>query len=61
MASQSSRMDAEGKSQQAERASPPPPPAQPVVIIQQSIRRARTPRAFWERRHLGRSRLRTLR
>jgi hypothetical protein len=42
-------------------AEPPPPPAQPVVIIQQSIRRARTPRAFWERRHLGRSRLRTLR
>lgn len=61
MASQSSRMDAESKSQQAERVSPPPPPAQPVVIIQQSISRARTPRAFWERRHLGRSRLRTLR
>jgi hypothetical protein len=61
MASQSSRMDAESKSQQAERVSPPPPPAQPVVIVQQSISRARTPHAFWERRHLGRSCLRTLR
>jgi hypothetical protein len=39
---------------------PPPPPAQPVVIVQRSGRPSGTPRAFWERRHLGHSRLRTM-
>jgi hypothetical protein len=36
------------------------PPAQPLVIVQRPGRPSGTPRAFWERRHLGRFRLRTI-
>jgi hypothetical protein len=42
-------------------AAPSPPPPQPVVILHRAAAPERTPRAFWERRYLGRTGLRTLR
>jgi hypothetical protein len=39
----------------------PPPPAQPVIIVKRPVIQRRTPRAFWERRYLRHSRLRSLR
>jgi hypothetical protein len=39
-----------------ERPQPPPPPVQHIVVLNRSVGRSSTPRAFWERSYLSRSR-----